>query len=299
MKNVIRSVLAMGFLGTILVLMALAVFAGSFTATSNLDSLIMTWERISALSTVEDQVSVSLRDMQLSELYFVYGLDYEMGVDDELDTAAALAGDIDLLFDNLIAEGHFTEDLEYEPEAIELLDEFRALLDQHRRSLDELLLTYEAGETGAVVDGVLDIQEDNEALQWMLTELISELDADRLWAAWAFPESAASALLGAGAALIAMLLLALIGYQAIARLTRPVVDLANAVTAIGGDRYRPELLGGLLKSSGSAGRFARALDSFARDLEQRDASLKAEIDELRAQLYESRRRRLKISAPNR
>lgn len=299
MKNLTRSFFSIGFLGLIFLLMALTIFVGSFAAVSNLDSLEMTWEPIDALATLEDQVSVSLRDMQLNELYYVYALEYEMPLGDERSAVAANAAAIDQHLDDLVTEGHFTEDLDYFQEDIDLLDEFRALLDQHRQSFDDLVRTYESDEVDAAIDGLLWIQDENEELQWILSELIASLNADRLYAVRVFPTDVAFALLGASVALVAMLLLALGGYHAIAQLTRPVVDLTNAVIAVGGDRYRPELLGRLLKKGGPAGRFARALDAFAQALEVRDASLKTEIDDLREQLYESRRRRLKISSPNR
>jgi hypothetical protein len=299
MKTLMRSLFSMGLLGLVFLLMALAIFVGSFAAVGNLDSFETVWERIDALAALEDQVSVHLREMQLNELYFVYALDYETPLSDELQKAANHAGAINKVLDNLVAEGHFTAELDYLPEDISLLSEFRALLDQHHQSFNGLVQTYQAGQVDAAISGIVDIQEQNDELQGILDELIASLDADRLYAAGVFPEDIAFALLGTGIALIAMLLLALVGYRAIAQLSHPVVEVTNAVIAIGGDRYRPELLGKLLKKGGPAGRFARALDAFARAIDARDAAFKIEIDNLREQLYESRRRRLKISGPNR
>ncbi|MBN1138608.1 MAG: hypothetical protein JXM73_18625 [Anaerolineae bacterium] len=299
MRNLMRSFFSIGWLGFTLLCMALAVLLGSFAAVYNLDALEMTWERIDALATLEDQVSVSLRDMQLNELAFLYALDYETSLGDELDAAAADAAEIDRLLDDLIVEGHFTEELDYEQEDIDLLGEFRAMLGQHRHSFDDLVEAYDSGDVDAAVDGVFGLQDEHEDLQWLLADLIASLDAYRLYTAWLFPQDVAFALLGTAIALVAMLLLALVGYHAIARLTRPVVDLTNAVIAIGGDRYRSGLVDSLLKRGGPAGGFARALDAFAGALDARDEALKQEIDDLREELYESRRRRLKISGPNR
>ncbi|MFN2166841.1 MAG: hypothetical protein ACK2U9_11345 [Anaerolineae bacterium] len=298
MKNLIRSLFSMGLLGWVFLFMALAIALGSYAALSNLDSFEVTWERMDALAALEDQVSVHLREMQLNELYFAYAIDFETPLTDVRDEVAYHAAEIDQILDDLVADGHFTEELDYYPEDIDLLGEFRALLDQHGQSFDEVVQTYESGDVDAAIDDILWLEEENYELQWRLDELVTNLDADRLDAALLFPEDIAFALRGASIALVVMLLLALAGYRAISQLTQPVMDLTNAVIAIGGDRYRPELLGNLLKKSGPAGRFARALDAFAWAIDDRDASLKTEIADLREQLYESRRRRLKISGPS-
>ncbi len=299
MKNLIRSLFSMRGLGLIFMLMALAILVGSFAAIANLISFDRIWQRVDALAALEDQVSVHLREMQLQELYYTYAIDYETPLSDELDKAANHAAQIDRILDDLVAAGHYGAEKGYAQEEIGMFNDFRALLAQHRQAFDRMVQTYESGGVEAAIEGIIAIQEENDELQSMLGELIAFLDADRLAAARVFPEYASFAILGASIALVATLLLALWGYRAIALLTQPVVDLTNAVIAIGGDQYRPELLGKMLKQGGPPGRFARALDAFAQAIERRDASLKQEIDSLREQLYESRRRRLKISTPTR
>ena len=299
MKNLIRSLLSMGCLGWIFLFMALAIFVGSFAAVSNVIAFETIWQRIEALATLEDQVSTHLREMQLSELYYTYNLDYGLELGENVAEAAGHADQIEQGLEDLVAGGHFSADMGYGEEEIGLFNDFRTLLGEHRQGFEQLAQTSEPGDAAATVEGLIAIQEENGELQGMLDELIADLDADRLEAAQAFPEEISFAILGASVALVAVLLLALVGYRAITLLTEPVVDLTNAVVAIGGDQYRPELLGRMLKQGGPPGRFARALDAFAQAIERRDASLKQEIDGLREQLYESRRRRLKISTPER
>lgn len=299
MKNLLRALSSMGSLGWVFLFMALAIFVGSFAAAANLSSFETTWLRIDAMEAMEGQVSFYLREIQLNELFFVYALDYGTPLGDELDAAIYNADEIDLVLDDLVAEGHFSADLDYYEQDIALFDEFRALLDQHRQSLDEAVESYESGDVDGAIKDILALREEHAELQWVLQDLIASLDADRLYAAQVLPEDIAFALQGVSAALVAMLLLALAGYRAITQLTRPVVEMVNAVIAIGGDRYRPEMLGSLLKRGGPVGRLARTLDAFAQAIEARDAALKTEIDTLRERLYESRRRRLRISSPNR
>ena len=299
MKNLLRALFSMGSLGGVFLLMALAVFVGSFAAIGNFLSFETTWQRIDALNALEGDVSLHLREVQLNELFFAYALDYDTPLGDELEAVAYHADEIDLLLDDLEAEGHFSAELDYEAEDIALYDEFRALLDQHRESWAEVVERYDSGDVDGAVEDALARGEEHDELQGVLRELVARLDADRLYAARTLPEDIAFALQGVSAALVALLLLALAGYSAIAQVTRPVVELTNAVIAIGGDRYRPEILGRLLKRRGPAGRMARALDAFARAIDARDAARKGEIDALRKELYASRRRRLKISNPER
>lgn len=297
MKNLIRSLFSMGSLGLVFLLMAVAVFVGSFAAIGNLTSFDAIWQHVDVLAALEDQVSSHLREMQLNELYYIYAIVYETPLSDEVDQVAGNAAQIDQTLDDLAAN-YLNAEMGYTEEEIGLFNDFRALLEQHRQAFDRMAQTYESGDVDAALEGIVAIQEENDELQSMLDALIASFDADRLEAAQVFPEDVSFAILGVSIGLVAMLILALWGYRAIARLTQPVVDLTNAVIAIGGDQYRPELLGKTLKQGGPPGRFARALDAFAQAIERRDASLKQEIERLREQLYESRRRRLKISTPN-
>jgi hypothetical protein len=91
--------------------------------------------------------------------------------------------------------------------------------------------------------------------------------------------------------------LALAGYLVISQHTHPLIALRSAVIAIAGGQYRPELLGTALKTRGSLGTLARALDALHTSLQQHGASKRAEIERLRRELYESRRSRLKLTRP--
>ncbi len=299
MKNLLRALFSMGLLGWVFLLMAVAIFAGSFAAITNLTSFQTNWQRVDALEVMEGEVSTHLSEVQLNELSFAYALDYEAPLGDQLEAVDYHTGEIARLLDDLTAQGHFTADLGYEDVDIALFDNFRALLDQHRQSFAAVVETYNAGDVAGAVEGTLALQEEHEELQAGLHELVSSLDAYFLYGAQEFSQNMALTLQRVSIALVAMLLLVLGGYRAIVQITRPVVDLANVVIAIGGDRYRPEMLGGLLKQRGPVGRLARALNAYARGIEGRDAGLKTEIGSLREQMYESRRRRLKISSPGR
>ena len=292
----LRSLLSMRLLGSILVLMALAMLLGALAAARGLASFNAAWECVDALAVLEDQVSVTLGQMQIEELSHVFALDYETGSSAGLEAAAHSVDQVDELLAGLADAGYFTAEGGYQDEDIALFEDFRARLAGHRKSWAALVETYGPGDSNEASAGLADLQAEYADLQVMLSELVSRLESDRLVAAQALPGDSALAMTGVSAALVTLLLLALLGYRAVAQLTLPVADLTNAVVAIGGDQYRPELLSH--NAGGPCGHMARALDAFAYAVEQRDAGLKQEIEALREDLAESRHRRLKISRPD-
>lgn len=293
-----RSLFSLGQLGWILLLMALAILIGCFTALGNFDNFDIAWARIDALSALEDTVSVHLREMELNELYYVFALEYGTETSSELQSIDEHYTEINQTLDDLAAEGHFTTDLDYYEEDIALLADFRSLLDDHQQTFSQVVQAYTSGDAESA-QALMDVsEEENAELQEMLKELGIRLNADLNDAAQTFPQDVSFAIRGISIAVIGMMILVLLGYRAIGRLTLPLLDLTNAVTAAGGDHYNNELLARSLHLGGPPGRFARLLDAFARAIEQRDAGLKAEMVKLREQLYESRRRRLKIARPN-
>lgn len=295
---VIRSLFSLGFLGLVFFLMGLAVLAGSLAAVANLLSFNTAWQRIDALAALQDTVSGHLRQMQIEEMGYYFAVEYETPPGDALDRAAGNAAEIDRTLDELIAAGHFTTELGYYEQDIALLDDFRDLLDEHRHTFAHVVQTLQPGDLAEDDDAIAVAEEENYQLQDMLEELIVRIDADRLATTETLPLDVSRAIQGISLALVGILLLALWGYRAVALLAQPVADLTNAVIAVGGDRYRPELLQKTRQQGGVTGRFARALDAFAQAIEQRDASLKQKVHDLREQLYESRRSRLKIHVPN-
>ena len=302
MLTFIRSFFSIGFLGLVFALMTIAILIGAASATLNFSSFETIWRRIDALTALEDKAAVALREMELNELYYAYALDYGTPLTDELEKVTKDAAQVNQVFDDLIDQGHFTPTLGYPEEAMPYVDDFRSQLAQHLQTFDQVVLVYqEAARTGDYETAyqLMDTaQEQNAGLQDMLKQMIFFLDADRMQASQAFPQDISTAIWGTGFALISLLLMALWGFRAINQLLQPVVDLTNAVVAIGGDQYHPNLLAKILSQGSPVGRFARDLDKFAKTIEQRDAALKQEVASLRQQFYEARRRRLKIATPS-
>jgi hypothetical protein len=94
------------------------------------------------------------------------------------------------------------------------------------------------------------------------------------------------------ATLMVFPLLAVWAFVLASGFTQPLLQIVNAVMAVGGDHYRPSLLEGILKRRDSLGNLANAVDRMAMALNQRDAALVQEVAGLRRQVQEIRRARL-------
>lgn len=303
MKNfitLIRSLFSIGFLGLIFLFMALALFIGAGSAVINFDSFDITFQRIEALSALEDQVSNHLRSMELNEVYYAFAMEYGYDVTDELEQVADHAAQMNQSIDDLMNNGHFSDELSYTytDDYTQTINEFRDALEQHKLTFQKVVEAYEAEDYENARIILQESANENANLQAILRSIINTVDSERMTAAQEFPSDITIAIQGISIALITILLLALWGYRGIALLAQPVINLTNAVIATGGDKYRSELTDTERKLRNPAGQMARALDSFAKTIEKRDAAQKQEINDLREELYESRRSRLKISGPS-
>lgn len=300
MKNLItflRSFFSMGILGLIFFLIVCVVFLGAVVALRNFDTFNVAWARADVLNVLEDQVSSALHEMQLNELYFVFASRYGTPLTDEAVEMLNYTAEINATLDDLIAHGHFTSRLQYSEIDIARLEYFRTQLDEHQQTFVEMGRAYSRDNPQLVIELMASALEENADLQETLGALIASVDADRTATSQAFMIEITRTIQSIGVAIVVLLILGLWGYWAIARLVQPLLGLANMVIAIGGDQYRPELAERVIKTPGPAGRLASSLDAFAKYVDQRDAGFKQEIDHLRQQLFESRRRRLKLAQP--
>ena len=239
MKNIstiIRSFFSMGLLGWVFPLMTVALLAGAYPAVSHFQEFDTVWQRVDALSILENQVSNHLREMELEELRYAYAIEYETPVANELELAADHAAQIRRLIDDLVAAGHFTPQKDYSAESIEMLDEFLQKLEEHQGAFEQVALAYQEDDIDTAQEYLAESEIDNADLQTLLTDIIADIDADRLEATRQFPSAMAAAIQSASIALIIMMLLALAGYRGMALLTQPLINLTNAVVAAGGAR---------------------------------------------------------------
>lgn len=286
----IRAFFSLGWLGLIIGLMALAMLVAAFSQSSvPFDAAI---ERMFVLGELESSVALDLAEKQVQESLEFFSLSYGLPSSGAAEKALQAEERISETMEWLEAEESFRGDEEfYISDLASEVDEFNQARATHRDDFEYVVefsdeLEYEA---------VYALEENNETLTFMLRSIIIGVEQDRQHALSDFPEDANGSLLMIVFALTATLFLALLGYQAIAMAVRPLSHLRNTITSIGGDVHRP----GQPLAGGVAGNLARALEELALAEQSRNQAAKQEIEDLRQALYESRRRRLKITQPGR
>lgn len=291
----IRSVFAPSILGLVMLAMVtVIILAAIWQGSASLDTAL---DRMTALNSLESDARYLLNQRQLGEGYYIFNIQYGYDPTGNLESIAEVDTLIDDSLNALRQEGHFSEELGYAPEIAGLLDEFEAQRAAHNQTFEQLVAAIDAGnddESAQLLEASL---AENAALKEALSQVILLVEDERRTALLEFPEENNTGILISTVGITLLLILALVGYLSIAATTRSLRNLTNAVIAIGGDQYHPELLGRLLKRGGHAGRLARGLDKLARGLQERNAGMKAEVERLRQQLYESRRKRLKLARP--
>lgn len=289
-----KAALSLGWLGLVILLFAGAILWAQFSQSSV--PFDAAQERMVVLNALEYDVQQSLNQMKLAEARQIYILQYELNdTTDYAQQAKNSDAKISEILKSLADEEYFTASVDnFVSDVSGSLDDFNQARAQHRQTFDAIVAAYGAKDTqkGGVL--VETFQDENDTLDKALRNIIANVEQDRVNANRAFPEDINQSIYIATGGLVATLLLSLVGYQLISSAVRPLKSLRNTITAMEGDQYRPEMQADLLKKRGPAGELARALDQLAREIQQRDAGLKTEIENLRQALFESRRRRLKV-----
>jgi hypothetical protein len=299
MKNLFlpfKAIFSLGWLGLVLLLLAGSILGALSSQES--EPFDAAQERMAALAVLENDLPRALNQMKLHEARKIFSLKYNQPEDQDY---ARLAQESDAEISAILTEmeeaGHLDSEQTYVTDILPDLEEFNALQETHRATFDALIEAYQADDQERIDDLADQFEIENEDLDFAQRDMVIEVEQGRLEAQRDFPEDINDSILIATGGLALSLVLALVGFQLIAAAVRPLGTLRNAITAIAGDQYRPEMLADLLKARGPAGKLARALDHLSAAVQQRDSGLKAETERLRQALYESRRRRLKIYHP--
>jgi hypothetical protein len=295
-----KSIFSLRSIGLVMVLMAGIILVATFSQASGM--FFTAINHMDMLDILENQASYELGAMQLNEAYQTFYFEYVYEQDTEIDDSYiqnALESNTNI--DSLLATLDNLSKWNLLPENAEIfsqqIGQFNDLRSTHRVTFDQMVTAYQAGDYELAQQSISQIQQENEVLNQILKDMIVMLEQDRSSNLAEFPGAVNADITRIAVGFSLTLLLALLGYQLIAATTRPLHSLINAITAIGGNQYRSELLGNLKKSSSPAGKLALALDQLATAVQQHSAGLQNKIEQQRSELYESRRRRLKIARP--
>lgn len=290
----IRGFFSLGWLGLIIGLLALTILFAAFSQVSTPFNAAL--ERMFVLNELESSVALDLAEKQAQESREIFTLSYGLESPGAAQKARQADERISATLASLQEDQSFEGDEEsYISDLQEEIAAFNQLRAAHHENF-EYLLNAAAGMTDDdFFEAFFTLEDDNETLVSMLRAIIIVVEQDRLNALSDFPDDANASILILALAMAATLLLALLGYQAIAGAVRPLNRLRNRMTAIAGDREYP---GGPRAGPETAG-LSGALSALARAEHLRNQNAKQEVEELRQALYQSRRRRLKIYQPDR
>lgn len=291
-----KALISFGWLGVIILLM-LGLMGAAFFGQSSA-AFDGAQEQMNVLNGLEDDVKVSLQRMMLQEAYVISGIKNQIQLEEDFSALAiATDGEISASLQSLEEQQAFSGELIYGWVLTNELKAFNDLRVTHHQTFQALLAAYQANDVESINNLQDQIETENSDLISALDELIVQVEQGRRVALDEFPADANWGIKITAGALVGTLLLALAGYLVISQHTHPLIALRSAVIAIAGGQYRPELLGPALKTRGNLGTLARTLDALHTSLQQHGASKRAEIERLRRELYESRRRRLKLTEP--
>lgn len=280
-------------LALVIILMGVTLF---LTATNHFpSSFTAVITRINVLNVLEGQLSSDLSSMQLHQARALFAYSYSLPPEEHLEKAKQASESVRNQLAELTNDGSFNEDAElYSSDVSSQLNDFIAALDTRQELFDKALTAIQEGNDEETFPALDELETQSVELNDALTTLIVSVEQDRLAALAAFPIEANVGILINSVGLVICLILALIGYRVIASTVQPLRHLRNIMTSIGGDQYRAANYSGLLKHGGPGGNLARLLDQLAQEEQAHNAGAKQEIERLRQELYESRRRRLKL-----
>jgi hypothetical protein len=287
-----KALFSLGPLGLVILLLAITILFAARSQTSEpFDAAL---ERMDILDTLENKVTFNLNEMQLQEVREMFAVDYELSEEDSAQKALDADTEISQELSTLEEDGRFGSEFPYATDITSELQDFNDTRAAHQKIFKDAISAFESGNEDNAVSTMDQFEENKQTLDSQLRALIISVEHDRLSALKDFPDDADVGVLYAAIGLALCLILALFGYQVITSTVRPLRYLRNTITAIGGDQYRPETQIDLLKRGDAAGNLARALDQLATGEQTRNEGIKQEVERLRQELYESRRRRLKV-----
>jgi hypothetical protein len=288
----LRAFFSLGWLGLVILLMALAVSLGAFSQTS--DPFDAAVERMSVLSELESEIALDLAEKQVQESLEFFSLSYGLPSSGALEKAGLAEARISETLAGLEQTESFLGGEEfYSSDLTSKVQNFNQARTTHREDFEYTVNFADELEEEDILDAVYTLEESNENLTFLLRGIITTVDQDRQTALADFPDDITGSIIIIVLALVVTFILALFGYQAIASAVRPLIHLQNTLTTIGGDVYRP----GATPATGASSQLAKALDALAQAEQARNQAAKQEIEKLRQELYESRRRRLRIYQP--
>jgi HAMP domain-containing protein len=293
-KRFFTGVKALGAFGLILVICVGLIVASTLAFNIVWADSDYSYNAITKLMLLEDDLSYSIVNQNIEENYYVYseGENAEEPLESFNEARVGVNSALDELQD----------DMEYE-----LSDKEFALVGDISDAQQAYVTAFEGikrifntqGRTWEDVEAQQAVAEQESGrLRNALQELIHEIEAARQTERQTIADDLQSTVRIGVISLILLPFLAIWAFGLASRVTQPVLTLTQAATAIAGDRFRAEELDEIHDRRDGLGQLARSLEHLAQTSQTREAELEAEINNLREQLHETRRRKfVPVSSP--
>jgi methyl-accepting chemotaxis protein len=239
-------------------------------------------EQVRKLDHLENTILFYLLEQEIRQDHFVLS----DGDQTHIDAHAQAGGQID----QSLAWFQKWEVL-LRPDEVNAVEELVHLQKDYKLTFDQLVDALMAGDADQVgqLQELAAIQMDQ--MHEQVTVLIHISQDMLLAASEQASQQAQQSIMGSVIGLVLLPLLAIWAFLVASGVTRPVLTLTNAVTTIEGDHYRAELLADGIDRRDRLGELARAVDEMASAVQDREKVLKNEIEALREELAQVRRRK--------
>jgi hypothetical protein len=292
-KKFFTAIKALGAFGIILIICVIMII-GSTLAFMNvwLDTTSIYTETMK-LTLLEDTVNYSIANEMIEANYYIY-TEGEYG-EESLTFFTEARNEVDAALAELQSgENYFLTD-----EELAFVDTMHTAQQDYEQKFEEIKAVLATPDW--TWDQILELQasadEQTTILRGALQDLISKIDTIRQEATQTLARHLQNATRNGVISLMFLPFLAIWAFARASRLTQPVLTLTQSAIAIAGDQYRPELLEEVQDRRDGLGQLARAMAHLADTSTAREATLEAEITDLREQLHETRRRKFKPTFP--
>jgi HAMP domain-containing protein len=296
-SNFFKAIRSLGCLGLILILSV------GIIAWSGLSALILMGPLGNSYAQTEKRnllgdVNYWLTDQEINQTYFVImDPDQKAGYADDYASASAEIDDRLRTYETEWLGSSLSEaEAAKEQQTIEAL---KSTQQGYRATFASLVTAVNADDQEEADRLKADTDAQIAAMHQQVDDLLALTETGLTRATQQTTQLTRQLILAGVLCLIILPLLAVWAFAIASRLTRPVLALTTAVTAIEGNQFRADLLADAVERGGEMGRLARAVEQMAQAAKEREQALEQEAAQLQDQIYETRRRKRLPTSPRR
>jgi methyl-accepting chemotaxis protein len=281
-KIILSSVSSLGVFGLILLLITLVVVLTWISYGSVEQPFETVQSDLIKLNFLEDEVSFYLLELDLNADYY----DFSWG-----DPEYVEAYDEN---DQYIRETLL--DIEFEihddnVEEFEYLESMLGFIDAHNQAFLDLQSAVDADDPSAIKAAQASLAEGATQADTLITDWVFYIESSLTQATREGDARTRTTFFVGVFGLIALPLLAYWAFMMTGQITRPILTLTNAVIAIQGKHFRPEMLNDIAERRDNLGQLALDLEVMSDELSSRRQALENELNDLQTKIKDERRRK--------